>query len=118
MGLQTILPLRYVLTVSELTEQIKDLLEAKFSEIWVEGEISNFRIPPSGHLYLTLKDNFSQIRAVFFKGQARVFALSLRMAFTLSAGEGWGFTKKGEYQLVLDSMEPKGVGACSSPFSN
>jgi len=65
------LPLRYILTVSELTHEIKDVLEDRFPDVWVEGEISNLRIPPSGHIYFTLKDDFSQIRAVLFKMQAR-----------------------------------------------
>ena len=66
------LPLRYILTVSELTQEIKDILEDKFPDVWVEGEISNLRIPPSGHIYFTLKDDFSQIRSVLFKMQARI----------------------------------------------
>ena len=69
-------PLHYVLTVSELTLEIKELLETKFPEVWVEGEISNFRIPPSGHIYFTLKDDFSQIRAVLFRIQARALRFS------------------------------------------
>jgi len=62
---------RYVLTVSELTQEIKDLLEGQFPDLWVEGEISNLRVPPSGHVYFTLKDETSQIRGVLFRMQAR-----------------------------------------------
>jgi len=65
------LPFRYILTVSELTREIKDILETQFPDILVEGEISNLKSPPSGHLYFTLKDDFSQIRVVLFKNQAR-----------------------------------------------
>jgi hypothetical protein len=70
------LPFRYILTVSELTKEIKDILETRFPDIWVEGEISNLRIPPSGHIYFTLKDEFSQIRAVLFKRRARALRFS------------------------------------------
>ena len=55
-----------VYTVTRLTEEIKDLLEGEFPFLWLEGEISNFRVPPSGHYYFTLKDASCQIRAVFF----------------------------------------------------
>ena len=56
-----------IYTVSELTREIKDILEEEFPFIWVEGEISNFRVPPSGHFYFTLKDASSQLRSVFFR---------------------------------------------------
>ena len=60
-----------VFTVSALTAQIKDLLETQFDFVWVEGEISNFRAPSSGHFYMVLKDEKSQIRAVMFRTQSR-----------------------------------------------
>ena len=62
---------RTILTVSEVSERIKIVLEDTFFDIWVEGEISNLRTPSSGHSYLTLKDEHSQIRAVLFKMQRR-----------------------------------------------
>lgn len=106
------LPLRYILTVSELTQEIKDILEDKFPDVWVEGEISNLRIPPSGHTYFTLKDESSQIRAVLFKMQAR----SLRFApedglHIVCRGRVSLYEKRGDYQLILESIEPKGIGA-------
>ena len=108
---------RYVLTVSELTREIKDLLEMKFSDLWIEGEISNVRIPPSGHHYFTLKDDYSQIRAVLFKSQAR----SLRFTpedglHVICCGRVSLYEKRGEYQLILESMEPKGIGALQLAF--
>jgi exodeoxyribonuclease VII large subunit len=111
------LPLRYILTVSELTQEIKNLLEFKFSDLWVEGEISNFRIPPSGHVYFTLKDEDSQIRAVLFRMQAR----SLRFVpedglHVICRGRVSLYEKRGEYQLILDRMEPKGLGALQLAF--
>ena len=57
----------HILTVTQLTTQIKNLLEGNFPEIWVEGEISNLSIPQSGHAYFTLKDEQSQIRSVLFR---------------------------------------------------
>jgi exodeoxyribonuclease VII large subunit len=111
------LPLRYVLTVTELTREIKSLLEARFSEVWVEGEISNLRIPPSGHLYFTLKDDSSQIRGVLFRTQAR----SLRFIpedglHVIGRGRVSLYEKRGDYQLILETMEPKGIGALQLAF--
>ncbi len=60
-----------VYTVSRLTQEIREILEGKFPSVWVEGEISNFHLHSSGHMYLTLKDERSQIRAVMFRAQAR-----------------------------------------------
>ena len=58
---------KYIYKVSELTQNIKIILEHSFPNIWVEGEISNLRVPSSGHSYFTLKDNNSQIKAVLFR---------------------------------------------------
>jgi exodeoxyribonuclease VII large subunit len=111
------LPLRYVLTVTELTQEIKGLLEAEFSDRWVEGEISNLRIPPSGHLYFTLKDDLSQIRVVLFRTEARNLRfLPENGLHVLCRGRVGLYEKRGEYQLVLESMEPKGVGALQLAF--
>jgi exodeoxyribonuclease VII large subunit len=106
-----------ILTVSQLTEEIKDILESTFDEVWVEGEISNLRRPPSGHLYFTLKDEKSQIRGVLFKMQSRY------LRFELEDGQHvicWGrvgiYEKRGEYQLILDYVEPKGVGSLQLAF--
>ena len=111
------LPFRHILSVSELTQEIKKLLEFKFSDIWVEGEISNFRIPTSGHIYFTLKDEESQIRAVLFRMQAR----SLRFVpedglHVVCRGRIGLYERRGEYQLIIDRMEPKGIGALQLAF--
>jgi exodeoxyribonuclease VII large subunit len=111
------IPFRYTLTVTELTQQIKDLLEIKFSEVWVEGEISNLRIPPSGHLYFTLKDEFSQIRAVFFKMQARTLRYMPEEGLqVICRGRIGVYEKRGDYQLILDAMEPRGMGVLQLAF--
>ena len=111
------LPFRYILTVSELTQEIKDILEMKFPDIWVEGEISNLRIPPSGHIYFTLKDDFSQIRAVLFKMQARTLRFVLEDGlYVICRGRVSLYEKRGEYQLILEDIEPKGIGALQLAF--
>jgi len=111
------LPFRYILTVSELTQEIKDILEDRFPDIWVEGEISNLRIPPSGHIYFTLKDDFSQVRAVFFKTKARTLRfLPEDGLHVICRGRVSLYEKRGEYQLVLEEIEPKGIGALQLAF--
>ena len=111
------LPLPIVLTVSELTQEIKDLLENQFPDIWVEGEISNFRIPPSGHIYFTLKDESSQIRAVLFRSQARALRFVPQDGHhVICRGRVGLYEKRGEYQLILEAMEPKGIGALQLAF--
>jgi exodeoxyribonuclease VII large subunit len=111
------LPLRYILTVSELTREIKDILDDRFPDVWVEGEISNLRIPPSGHIYLTLKDDLSQIRGILFKMQAR----NLRFVpedglHIICRGRVSLYERRGDYQLILESIEPKGIGALQLAF--
>ncbi len=111
------LPLRYILTVSELTREIKDILEDRFPDIWVEGEISNLRVPPSGHIYFTLKDDFSQIRAVLFKVQARTLRFVPEDGIhVICKGRVSLYEKRGDYQLILESIEPKGIGALQLAF--
>src|SRR4030042_4934582 len=111
------LPFRYILTVSELTQEIKDILEEKFPDICVEGEVSNLRIPPSGHIYFTLKDNFSQIRAVLFKMQARALRFVPEDGLqVICRGRVGLYEKRGDYQLILETIEPKGIGALQLAF--
>ena len=107
----------HIYTVSQLTQEIKDLLEGYFLDIWVEGEVSNVRVPPSGHIYFTLKDQGSQMRAIIFKQQAR----SLRFTpedglHIVCRGRISLYEPRGEYQLILQYMEPKGVGALQIAF--
>ncbi|NWF92042.1 MAG: exodeoxyribonuclease VII large subunit [Syntrophaceae bacterium] len=111
------LPFRYILTVSELTREIKDLLELRFPDIWIEGEVSNLRTPPSGHVYFTLKDDLSQIRAVLFKNQARTLRFLLEDGLhIISRGRVSLYEKRGEYQLILEEVEPRGIGALQLAF--
>jgi exodeoxyribonuclease VII large subunit len=111
------LPFRYILTVSELTREIKDILEMQFADILVEGEISNLKVPPSGHIYFTLKDDLSQIRVVLFKNQARSVRFSPEDGLhVICRGRVSLYEKRGEYQLILEEMEPKGIGALQLAF--
>ena len=106
-----------ILTVSALTREIKALLEGNFFEVWVEGEISNLRFPDSGHVYFTLKDDFSQIRAVLFRMQARIIRFLPRDGLHVICGGRLSlYEKRGEYQLILETMEPKGIGALQLAF--
>jgi exodeoxyribonuclease VII large subunit len=111
------LPFRYILTVSELTQEIKNIFEEEFPDIWVEGEVSNLRIPPSGHIYFTLKDDFCQIRAVLFKMQARVLRFVPKDGLqVICRGRVGLYEKRGDYQLILETIEPKGIGALQLAF--
>jgi exodeoxyribonuclease VII large subunit len=106
-----------VFTVSALTEQIKDLLEEKFDFIWVEGEISNFRKPASGHCYMVLKDDKAQLRAVMFRMQSRYMKFTPEDGMQVIAqGRVVVYPPRGEYQIVLDYLEPVGVGALALAF--
>ncbi|MGH8064507.1 MAG: exodeoxyribonuclease VII large subunit [Candidatus Entotheonellia bacterium] len=108
---------RTILTVSEVSERIKIVLEDTFFDVWVEGEISNLRTPSSGHTYLTLKDEHSQIRAVLFKMQRRYLRFDPKDGMLVIArGRISLYEPRGEYQLVIDYMEPKGIGALQIAF--
>jgi exodeoxyribonuclease VII large subunit len=106
-----------ILTVSELTLKIKGHLEEEFGELWVEGEISNFRCPSSGHYYFTLKDDKSQIRAVVFRFMGRYLKFEPKDGLSvICRGRITVYEPRGEYQVILDYMEPKGVGALQLAF--
>jgi exodeoxyribonuclease VII large subunit len=112
-----VFPERTILTVSEVTERIKIVLEDTFFDLWVEGELSNLRTPSSGHVYLTLKDEHSQVRAVLFKMQRRYIRFEPKDGMSVIArGRISLYEPRGEYQLVIDYMEPKGVGALQMAF--
>ena len=106
-----------IYTVSALTGQIKDLLEEHFDFVWVEGEISNFRIPGSGHYYMVLKDEKSQIRAVMFRPQSRYLKFTPEDGMSVIAqGRVAVYQPRGEYQIILDYLEPLGIGALALAF--
>lgn len=106
-----------VYTVNSLTEKIKVLLEGHFEFIWVEGEISNFKAPSSGHYYMSLKDEKAQIRAVMFRPQSRYLKFVPEDGMKVIARGRIGvYEPRGEYQIVLDYLEPLGVGALALAF--
>ena len=106
-----------IYTVSGLTEEIKDLLEEHFEFVWVEGEISNFRSPSSGHYYMVLKDEKAQIRAVMFRPQSRYLKFTPEDGMKVIAqGRVGVYQPRGEYQIILDYLEPLGVGALALAF--
>lgn len=100
-----------------MTEIIKVALETAFPALWVEGEISNFHRHSSGHLYFTLKDAKSQLRAVMFRFEARKVAFELKDGLkVLCRGRINVYEPRGEYQMVADLIEPKGKGALQLAF--
>ncbi len=108
---------RRVLTVTELTVRVRDLLENELAEIWVEGELSNCRFWNTGHLYFTLKDAATQVRCVIFRSALRYLkfkpADGLRV---IARGRVSVYEPKGEYQLVCEHLEPQGFGALQLAF--
>src|SRR5579862_4259048 len=110
-------PSRRILTVTELTVGIRDLLETRFFEVWVEGELSNCRIWNTGHLYFTLKDSGSQVRGVMFRSALRYLKFKPTDGLTVVArGRVSVYEPKGEYQLVCEHLEPHGLGALQLAF--
>jgi exodeoxyribonuclease VII large subunit len=106
-----------IYTVSTLSEEIKHLLEAHFDFVWIEGEISNFRSPLSGHFYMVLKDEKAQIRAVMFRPQTRYLKFMPQDGMkVIVRGRVAIYEPRGEYQVILDYMEPLGVGALALAF--
>lgn len=108
---------RNIYTVSGLTEKIKFLLEENFSFIWINGEISNLSKAASGHLYFTLKDKRSQIGAVMFRGQNRNLKYLPENGMSVT---GFGrinlYEPRGTYQIILEYLEPEGVGSLQAAF--
>jgi exodeoxyribonuclease VII large subunit len=106
-----------IYTVSDLTEEIRGLLEERFDFVWVEGEISNFRSPSSGHYYMVLKDEKAQIRAVMFRPQTRYLKFTPEDGMkVIVQGRIGVYQPRGEYQIILDYLEPLGIGALALAF--
>lgn len=102
----------HVLTVSLLNEQVRDLLENSFPNLWVEGEISNLAQPSSGHLYFTLKDAGAQIRAAMFRGNNRFLGFTPKNGQQVLVKARLSlYAPRGDYQLIVEQMEEAGLGA-------
>jgi exodeoxyribonuclease VII large subunit len=106
-----------VFTVSELTRQIRGILETKFSAVWVQGEISNYKLHPSGHQYFTLKDQRAQISCVIWRDtmlpprQPLVDGAQVQVYGTVTV-----FEARGQYQLNVQILQPRGVGVLQAKF--
>ena len=108
---------RQILSVSDLVAQLKKHTEGRFNFIWVEGEISGLARPASGHLYFSLKDDKSTLRAVFFRNRAGYLRFKPENGLkVLCQGKLSVYQPRGEVQLVVDSMEPRGSGALALAF--
>jgi exodeoxyribonuclease VII large subunit len=100
-----------------LTGLLRTSIEEQFSDVWLEGELSNLRAPGSGHVYCTLKDKTSQIRAVLFRSSAVRLRFALQEGLqVIVRGRLTVYEPRGEYQIVLDTVEPKGIGALQLAF--
>lgn len=110
-------PTRQVLTVSELTARIRDLLVKSLFDLWVQGEISNCHEAQSGHSYFTLKDERAQIRCVLFKQQQRGIKFRPEDGLHVTVrGSISVYEARGEYQLYVENIEPVGLGALQLAF--
>ena len=108
---------RPTISVSELTSKLKDLIESNFSNIWIQGEISNFKHHSSGHMYFTLKDQGAELRCVMFRGfnQGIHFKPEDGMDVILK-GKITVYEPRGQYQLMVQNMEPAGIGTLFLAF--
>jgi exodeoxyribonuclease VII large subunit len=110
-------PERRIFTVSDLTVRIRDLLAKNFTDITVQGEISNCRPAASGHIYFTLKDERAQVRCVFFKQQQRGMKFRPEDGMQVMVrGSISVYEARGEYQIYVESLEPVGRGALQLAF--
>ena len=108
---------RKIYTVSELNREIKIVLEDTYPDIWVEGEISNFKIYSSGHMYFSMKDEESQVSAVIWQGIGRSFKFTPEDGLKVIArGRISAYPKRGEYQFIISYLEPAGKGALQLAF--
>lgn len=108
-----------IFSVWELTRSIRSHLESEIGEVWVEGEISNHRRQSSGHQYFTLKDDRSQLACVLFRGGASLLPANATLADGLQVqvhGDLTVYEARGQYQLVVQLVQPKGVGALQARF--
>ena len=110
-------PSRKIWPVRELVGQVLDVVEREFRDVWVEGEISNFRPAPSGHLYFTLKDADAQLPVVLFRSQAGLLRFRPDDGLhVLVRGRVSVYQQRGQMQLVAETMEPMGAGSLQLAF--
>jgi exodeoxyribonuclease VII large subunit len=110
-------PQRRTYTISELNALIRGLLESEFADIWVAGEVSGCRIAASGHCYFTLKDREAQLKCVCFRASLRYLKFKPQDGMAvLARGRIDVFEARGEYQLLVELIEPQGHGALQFAF--
>ncbi len=110
-------PLRRIWPVRELVGQVRELVEQEYGDVWVEGEISNFRPAPSGHVYFTLKDAGAQLPVVLFRRQAMLLRFRPEDGLhVLARGRVSVYEQRGQMQLVAETMEPVGAGSLQLAF--
>src|SRR5256886_5559311 len=106
-----------VFTVSELTRSIRGTLETKFGAVWVQGEVSNYKLHPSGHQYFTLKDQRAQISCIIWRDtmaplrQPLVDGAHVQVFGTVSV-----FEARGQYQISIQMVQPRGLGVMKAKF--
>jgi exodeoxyribonuclease VII large subunit len=117
LGLNFAPPVRRIWKISDLVGAVRTELERAYTDVFVEGEISNYRPADSGHLYFTLKDNGAQIRVVMFRSQARLLRFRPENGLQVIArGRVTVYEARGELQLSAEYLEPKGAGALQIAF--
>lgn len=106
-----------ILTVTRLAALLKEVVEENFAQVLVEGELSNFSVPASGHFYFSLKDEGAQVRAVMFRSQARLLAFRPENGMrVILSGRVSLYPQRGEVQLVAETLEPRGIGSLQVAF--
>ena len=106
-----------IYTISRLNREVRTVLEDVFPTIWVQGEVSNLAKPASGHLYFTLKDNAAQVRCAMFKNRQSEMRFDPENGMQVMARANIGlYEGRGEYQLIIESLEPAGAGALQVAF--
>jgi exodeoxyribonuclease VII large subunit len=104
-------------SVSQLTRRVKNLLEAQLGRVWLSGEVSNWRVSPAGHAYFILKDENSQIDAVMFRGKIQRLRFAPESGLEVTVfGQVTVYEVRGNYQIICEEMQPKGLGALQLAF--
>ncbi len=107
----------HIFSVSELNRTVRDVLEGALGPIWVAGELSNLARPASGHIYFTLKDSDAQVRCAMFRGRNRHLTFTPEAGMMVRARANVGlYEARGDYQLIVESLEPGGSGALAQAF--
>src|SRR5262249_25406893 len=113
----SVIPPRHVWTVRDLLTGVRQQLERDHRDLWLEGEISNCRLAPSGHLYFTLKDGDAQLSVVLFRSQALLLRFRPQDGMAVVArGRISVYEPRGQLQLIAETLEPRGAGLLQLAF--